>query len=190
MKEGVRINKEIRAYQVRLLMEDGEQLGIFKLQDALMKAREMGLDLVEVAPLANPPVCKIIDYGRLRYQQTKREKLHKRSSHQIKIKEIKIKINIDKHDLETKLRHARSFLEDGNKVRFVCLFRGREIAFVDKGREIFQEITQNLEDLAIQEESPKILGRFLTMMLVPNTKRKKKIKKQEDSSEVAQSEDQ
>ena len=132
----MRVNREIRALRVRLITEDGEQLGVFTLQDALMRAQTMGLDLVEIAPTAVPPVCKIIDYGKLKYQQTKREKMNRKAAHQTKIKEIKLKPNIDTHDLDVKIRHAREFIEKGCKVKFTCMFRGREIVFADNGRQI------------------------------------------------------
>ena len=169
----MKVNREIRALRVRVITEDGEQLGVFTLQDALAKAQECGLDLVEIAPTAAPPVCKIIDYGKLRYQQTKREKINKKASHQTKIKEVKLKPNIDTHDLETKIKHAREFIEKGCKVKFTCMFRGREIVFADNGRKVLAEIIKALEDVAQSESSPKMFGKSLTMMLVPSTKEKK-----------------
>ena len=156
-----------------MITEEGEQLGVFTLQDALAKAAERGLDLVEIAPTAAPPVCKIIDYGKLRYQQTKREKLNRKATHQTKIKEIKLKPNIDTHDLETKVKHAREFIEKGCKVKFTCMFRGREIVFADNGRQVLASIIQSLEDIAQAESTPKMFGKSLTMMLVPQAKEKK-----------------
>jgi translation initiation factor IF-3 len=158
---------------VRLITEDGEQLGVFTLQDALAKAQEKGLDLVEIAPTATPPVCKIIDYGKLRYQQTKREKLNRKASHQTKVKEIKLKPNIDKHDLDTKIKHAREFVEKGCKVKFTCMFRGREIVFADNGKQVLTTIIEALEDVAQPESPPKMFGKSLMMLLVPSTKEKK-----------------
>ncbi len=169
----MKVNREIRALRVRVITEDGEQLGVFTLQDALAKAQESGLDLVEIAPTAAPPVCKIIDYGKLRYQQTKREKINKKASHQTKIKEVKLKPNIDTHDLEVKIKHAREFIEKGCKVKFTCMFRGREIVFADNGRQVLAAIIKALEDVAQAESSPKMFGKSLTMMLVPSTKEKK-----------------
>jgi translation initiation factor IF-3 len=158
---------------VRVITEDGEQLGVFTLQDALAKAQEKGLDLVEIAPTATPPVCKIIDYGKLRYQQTKREKLNRKASHQTKIKEIKLKPNIDKHDLDTKIKHAREFIEKGCKVKFTCMFRGREIVFADNGKQVLTTIIEALEEVAQPESPPKMFGKSLMMLLVPSTKEKK-----------------
>ncbi len=169
----MKVNREIRALRVRVITEEGEQLGVFTLQDALAKAVERGLDLVEIAPTAVPPVCKIIDYGKLRYQQTKREKLNRKATHQTKIKEIKLKPNIDTHDLEVKVKHAREFIEKGCKVKFTCMFRGREIVFADNGRQVLASIIQALEDVAQPESMPKMFGKSLTMMLVPSTKEKK-----------------
>ncbi len=169
----MKVNREIRALRVRLITEDGEQLGVFTLQDALAKAQEKGLDLVEIAPTATPPVCKIIDYGKLRYQQTKREKLNRKASHQTKIKEIKLKPNIDKHDLDTKTKHAREFIEKGCKVKFTCMFRGREIVFADNGKQVLNSIIEALEDVAQPESPPKMFGKSLMMLLVPSTKEKK-----------------
>ena len=158
---------------MRVITEDGEQLGVFTLQDALAKALEKGLDLVEIAPTATPPVCKIIDYGKLRYQQTKREKLNRKASHQTKIKEIKLKPNIDKHDLDTKIKHAREFIEKGCKVKFTCMFRGREIVFADNGKQVLTTIIEALEEVAQPESPPKMFGKSLMMLLVPSTKEKK-----------------
>lgn len=169
----MKVNREIRALRVRVITEEGEQLGVFTLQDALAKAQERGLDLVEIAPAATPPVCKIIDYGKLRYQQTKREKLNRKATHQTKIKEIKVKPNIDKHDLDVKIKHAREFIEKGCKVKFTCMFRGREIVFADNGRQVLESIIKALEDVAVAESPAKMFGRSLMMMLVPSTKDKK-----------------
>lgn len=119
----MKVNREIRAPRVRVIGPTGEQLGIFPLHEALDRAADAGLDLVEIVPGSNPPVCKIISYGKFRYDQTKREKESKKSQHQIKVKEIKLKPNIDSHDLETKTRHARDFIVKGNKVKVTCTYR-------------------------------------------------------------------
>ncbi len=124
----LRINREIRAPKVRVIDKDGGQVGVLTLAEALAKAEAAGLDLVEIAPSAEPPVCKIIDFGKYRYQLTKKEKEQKKSQHQVKVKEIKIKPNTDEHDLVTKMKHAREFIAKGNKVRLTCVFRGREMA--------------------------------------------------------------
>jgi len=158
---------------VRVISSQGEQVGILSLQDALRRASDEGLDLVEIAPEANPPVCKIIDYGKYRYDQTKREKESKKSRHTIKVKEIKIKPNIASGDLETKMRHARKFIEEGNKVKITCSYRGREMAHTEIGQRLVQSICESLEDIAQAEAPPKRMGRFLHVVLAPSTKKKK-----------------
>lgn len=163
----MKINQQIRASSVRLIGADGKQVGIVTLQDALRQAKEEGLDLVEVVPTAKPPVCKIIDYGKLKYDQTKREKISKKSQHQVKVKEIKFKPNIDSHDLEYKIEHAKTFLQKGNKVRFTCMFRGREMLHTDIGFNIMKNILADLEELCTVEAPPKLLGRNLSMVIAP-----------------------
>ena len=163
----LRVNRDIRTPKVRVVTEDGEQLGVLTIQEALAKAHEMGLDLVEIAPNAAPPVCKLIDYGKFRYQQTKREKISKKATHQSKLKEIKFKPNIDKHDLDVKVSHAKEFIEKGHKVRFTCMFRGREIVFVENGRQIFDRILEQLKDVAVAESPAKMFGKTLTMTMAP-----------------------
>lgn len=141
-------------------------------RDALKMAEDEGLDLVEIAPNATPPVCKIIDYGKFRYDQTKREKESKKASHQIKVKEVKVKPNINEHDLQTKMRHAKDFLEKGNKVKVTCMFRGREMAHKDIGERLIRKIVEDLEELAVCETPMKMFGRFLTVVLAPHKKKK------------------
>lgn len=169
----MRVNREIRAPQVRVIGQTGEQVGVLTIQEALRKAEENGLDLVEIVPGANPPVCKIIDYGKYRYDQTKREKESKKSSHQVKVKEIKFKPNINEHDLLTKLRHARDFIAKGNKVKVSCMFRGREMAHTEIGQRLVQKVVDELEDIATVEAPMKQFGRFLTVVLAPSLKKKK-----------------
>ncbi len=179
----LRVNKDIRSANVRLITEDGEQLGIFAISDALKKATEMGLDLVEIAPTADPPVCKVIDYGKFRYQQTKRDKVIKKSGSQAKLKEIKLKPNIDKHDLNTKISKAKDFIEKGYKVKFNCMFRGREIVFADNGREVLKKVIEALLEVAQVESEPRMYGKVLTMMIAPLGKdRKAKDKDKENKS--------
>lgn len=169
----MRINREIRVPKVRVIGQNGEQIGVLTIQEALKKAEEDGLDLVEIVPGANPPVCKIIDYGKYRYDQTKREKESKKASHQVKVKEIKVKPNIDEHDLQTKLRHAREFLAKGNKVKFSCMFRGREMVHTEIGERVVKKVIEELEDVAAVESPMKLFGRFLTVVLAPSLKKKK-----------------
>jgi translation initiation factor IF-3 len=174
----LKVNREIRAPKVRVISHTGEQIGIISLQEALSRAEEEGLDLVEIVPGSNPPVCKIINYGKFRYDQTKREKESKKSQHQIKVKEIKLKPNIDMHDLETKLRHARDFIVKGNKVKVTCMFRGREMAHPEVGEKLMRKFCADLEDIATLEAPLKMLGRILTVVLTPGAKKKKENSKQ------------
>jgi translation initiation factor IF-3 len=169
----LRINREIRADKLRVITEGGEQLGILTLRDALAKAEEMGLDLVEIAPTAKPPVAKIIDYGKFRYHQAKKEKEGKKAQVQIKVKEIKLKPNIDTHDLETKMKRARDFLLKGNKVRLTIVFRGREMLHIDLGERVVQQFCQDLADVSTVEAPPKLLGRAMSTVLAPSGKRPK-----------------
>lgn len=140
-------------------------------------AEEAGLDLVEIVPGSVPPVCKIINFGKFRYDQTKREKESKRSQHQVKVKEIKVKPNIDIHDLETKIRHAREFIAKGNKVKVTCVFRGREMMHTAFGEKVIQKVCDDLEDVAMPESPPKMLGRMLGVVLAPGAKKKKETQK-------------
>ncbi len=135
-------------------------------------AQQAGLDLVEVVPTAAPPVCKIMNYGKFRYDQTKREKENKKAQHQIKIKEVKLKPNIDEHDLETKLRQMRDFLQKGNKVKVTCFFRGREMVHKDIGFSLIKKVCDSVEEIAQPEAPLKMLGRVLHVVLMPGTKKK------------------
>ncbi|NGX57657.1 MAG: Translation initiation factor IF-3 [Chlamydiae bacterium] len=168
----LRINKQIREQKLRVIDNDGNQVGIITLRDALAMAEEAGLDLVEIVPDATPPVCKIIDYGKYRYDQTKREKESKKARHQIRVKEVKIKPNIDVHDFETKLRHARKFLTEGNKVKLTCFFRGREMAHTEIGRGLLEKMCEELSDISTPEAQLKRMGRFIHVVLAPGAKKK------------------
>lgn len=163
----LRVNRQIRAPKVRVIGPEGDQVGVLLIKDALQKAQEANLDLVEIAPNAQPPVCKIVDYGKYRYDQTKRERESKKSQHQVKVKEVKLKPNIDEHDLQTKLKQARQFIEKGNKVKVTCMFRGREMAHTQLGEKVVQIFCKGLEDIALIEAPPKLLGRNLIGVLAP-----------------------
>jgi translation initiation factor IF-3 len=167
----LRINREIRALRVRVIDKDGSQLGIIPTSEALMRAEQTGLDLVEIAPTADPPVCKIIDYGKFRYQVTKKEKESKKSQHQVKVKEVKVKPNTDDHDLNTKLKHAREFIMKGNKVRITCVFRGREMQHPEFGQRVVQKMCEDLSDIASPESPAKMMGRSLSVVLAPGGKK-------------------
>jgi translation initiation factor IF-3 len=182
----LKVNREIRAPKVRVISHTGEQIGVLSLYEALAMAEEQGLDLVEIVPGSNPPVCKIMNFGKFRYDQSKREKESKKASHQIKVKEIKLKPNIDVHDLETKTRHAREFLTSGNKVKISCTFRGREMMHPEIGEKIVQTMCQQLEDVSIVESPPKMMGRMLLVVLAPGAKKKKEGAKQNVTSEPTQ----
>jgi translation initiation factor IF-3 len=143
------------------------------LRDALTKAEEAGLDLVEIAPTAKPPVAKIIDYGKFRYHQQKKEKDSKKAQVQIRVKEVKLKPNIDTHDFQTKVKHAREFLIKGNKVRVSIMFRGREMLHIDLGEKVVREFCNDLSDISTVESPPKMLGRTITTVLCPGGKKVK-----------------
>lgn len=157
---------------MRVIDKDGNQLGVISVSEALFKAEQQGLDLVEISPNAEPPVCKIVDYGKFRYQQTKKEKESKKTQHQVKVKELKLKPNTDDHDLMTKLKHAREFLTKGNKVRLTCVFRGREMQHPEIGMQSVQRMIEELSDLSTPETEPKLLGKNLSVVLAPGAKKK------------------
>lgn len=169
----MKVNREIRAPKVRVISHTGEQVGVISLYEALAMAEEQGLDLVEIVPNSNPPVCKVMNFGKFRYDQSKREKESKKAQHQIKVKEIKLKPNIDVHDLETKTKHAREFLTSGNKVKITCAFRGREMMHPEIGEKIVRQMCQDLEDVSALESPLKMMGRMLLVVLAPGAKKKK-----------------
>lgn len=168
----MRINREIRAAKVRVIDKDGAQVGVLTLSEALFKAEQSGLDLVEISPGAEPPVCKIIDYGKFRYQLTKKEKESKKSQHQVRVKELKVKPNTDEHDLQVKLKHAKEFIAKGNKVRVTCMFRGREMMHPEFGERIVQRLCEELAEVATAESPAKMMGRSLSVVLAPGGKKK------------------
>src|SRR6266550_2923610 len=162
----IRVNGRIRAREVRVIMgSSGEQLGVMKLSDALRKAQGLGLDLVEIAPTANPPVCKIIDFGKFRYDISKHTKDKKPASS--RLKEIKFRVNIDEHDYLTKIRHGEEFLDRGNKVRVQLQFRGREMAHQEFGMQLVEKVRDDLSGMSQGEMDPKITGLNITMTLAP-----------------------
>lgn len=168
--EKVRVNEQIRARQVRVIDENGQQLGIMSPEAALRDALERGLDLVEVAPKADPPVCRIMDYGKYRYQQSKRAKESKKHQHTVTVKEIKYRPKISDHDFLFKTNHVREFLKDGNKVKLTIMFRGREMAHPEFGREILERVIANVKDLC--QDSPDLSkmemeGRNMSIVLTP-----------------------
>ncbi|MGK9477158.1 translation initiation factor IF-3 [Melioribacter sp. OK-6-Me] len=168
------MNEEIRAPEVRLIDEKGEQVGIVSVKEALNRAREVGMDLVEIAPQAKPPVCKIIDYGKFVYEQQKREKMQKKKQQVSVLKEIRLHPNTDTHDFEFKARHATKFIEDGNKVKVSVIFKGRELAYVEIGEELLKKFIDKLSDVAKVEQEPKFEGRAMHAILAPQKGKRKK----------------
>lgn len=159
------INEQIRDKEIRLIGENGEQLGIMSARDAMKMAKEAELDLVKIAPAAKPPVCKIIDYGKYRYEQARKEKEAKKKQKTIEIKEVRLSPNIDVNDLNTKVGAARKFIEKGNKVKVTLRFRGREMAHMQSGRHILDDFAEQMKDVASVDKPPKIEGRNMTMFL-------------------------
>jgi translation initiation factor IF-3 len=159
------INEQIRDKEVRLIGEDGAQLGIVSGREAMRMAEEAGLDLVKIAPTAKPPVCKIVDYGKYKYEQIRKEKEAKKKQRVIEIKEIRLSPNIDTNDLNTKINSARKFLSKGDKVKVTLRFRGREIAHMNSSRHILDDFAESVSDIAVVEKAPKVEGRSMTMFL-------------------------
>ena len=159
------INEQIRDKEIRLIGESGEQLGIMSSREALKLAEEAGLDLVKTAPTAKPPVCKIVDYGKYRYELARKEKDAKRKQKVIEVKEIRMSPNIDTNDLNTKVGAARKFLEKGNRVKVTLRFRGREMAHMSTSKHILDDFAQMLSDIAVVEKMPKVEGRSMIMFL-------------------------
>ena len=162
------INEQIRDREVRVISEQGEQLGIMSSRDALKLARDAELDLVKISPNAKPPVCKIIDYGKFRYEQARKEKEARRKQQIVEIKELRLSPNIDTNDLNTKTNNARKFLEKGDKVKITLRFRGREMAHVSASRHILDDFAENLKDIAIIEKPAKLEGRSMSIVLAKN----------------------
>ena len=161
------INGQIRDKEVRLIANDGEQLGIMSAREAQKLADEAGLDLVKISPKAKPPVCKIIDYGKYKYEQTRKEKLAKKKQKVIDVKEVRMSPNIDTNDLNTKINHAKKFLAKGARVKVTLRFRGRELAHVNASKGILDDFAKALEDVATIDKKPKFEGRSMTMFLAP-----------------------
>ena len=163
----VRVNRQIRISPVRVIAPDGSQLGILDVDVALARAQEEGLDLVEVAPMARPPVVRIMDYGKFKFEQAKQARLAKKKQHVILLKEVKYRPGIDDHDFDTKTRHARRFLEEGNKVKVTMMFRGRQVAHPELGKEVLDRVATELADLGKIETDAKLEGKNMTMIIAP-----------------------
>ena len=162
-----RVNNEIRALKVRAIDDEGRQVGVLSIQEALDLAFKSNLDLVEVAPDANPPVCRIMDFGKYRYEQTQKEKENRKKQHVVKVKELKFHPNIEEHDYGVKLRHILEFLEKGNKVKVTLVFRGREMAHTEIGKRLLEELVADISKFGAVEQSPKLLGRSMIMIIGP-----------------------
>ena len=162
-----RVNEIIRVKEVRLIGSDGSQLGVTPTEQALNLAREEGFDLVEVAPNEKPPVCRIMDYGKFKYAQSKRVHDAKRKQKQLLVKEMKMRPKTDEHDYQFKVKHVRRFLSEGNKAKITIMFRGRELSHPDLGRKILDRLIEDLSDASIVEQEPKREGRNMTMLLGP-----------------------
>ena len=162
---GPRVNQRIRVRQVRCIDDEGKQLGVIDTADALALASHRGLDLVEIAPEQRPPVCRIMDYGRFKYEQKKKEKASKKKHHQVQVKEVRVRPKIAEHDMMVKARKARGFLEEGDKVQINCLFRGREMAHREVGIKVMRELYDKLADIARVEREPHLEGRRMVMLV-------------------------
>ncbi|MCC7428153.1 MAG: translation initiation factor IF-3 [Alphaproteobacteria bacterium] len=166
-KDGPRVNDEIRVPQVRLIDAEGEMIGVVPIREALSRAAEVGLDLLEISPNADPPVCKILDYGKFKYEQQKKKNEAKKKQKVIEIKEIKIRPNIDEHDYGVKMRAMKSFLEEGDKVKVTLRFRGREMAHMELGVKVLERVRADLDALAKVEQFPRLEGRQMIMVMTP-----------------------
>jgi translation initiation factor IF-3 len=165
----VGINWNIKAPEVRVIDSDGKQVGILSLKSAMKIAEEKGLDLVEVAPNSQPPVCRIMNYGKYKYQQSKRVQEARKHQTVILVKEVKVRPRTEDHDFQFKLRHVKRFLEEGNKVKISMLFRGREIAHPEFGKEMLNRFIEGVKDLMVIEQAPRLEGRNMVMILAPKS---------------------
>ena len=164
-KQKQRLNDEITADEIRLISEKGEQLGIVSLEAALEQTRESGLDLIEIAPNGRPPVCKMVDYGKLKYEKKKKQQQSKKKQHVIKIKEIRLRPRIEEHDLMNKLNQGRKFLSNGAKLKVTLMFRGRELSRIDLGRNVMERVLEELADIAEVEKDIPLEGRRMSVIL-------------------------
>ena len=171
MVKDLRVNGMIRVREVRLIGADGSQLGVVPTEEALSSARRNGLDLVEVSPTARPPVCKLLDYGKYKFEQEKRIRESKKRQRLTKLKEIRMQPKIDSHDLDFKSRHIKSFLDQGNKVKVTVRFRGRELAHTEIGRAVLDRVVELTREYAVLARSAQMEGRFMSMVLSPKSRK-------------------
>ena len=168
----LKINEQIRVSEVRLIDAEGNQLGVIQIQDAMTLAKESGADLVEIAPNASPPVCKILDYGKYKFEQEKRLKESRRRQKQLRLKEIRMQPKIEKHDLAFKSKHVQEFLDEGNKVKVTIRFRGRELAHTELGKVVLERLVENLDQGSFSvDRGAQMEGRFMSMLLAPKGKK-------------------
>jgi translation initiation factor IF-3 len=168
-EDGVRINRDIRAREVRLIDSEGQQAGIVSIEDALRSAEESGLDLVEVAPNSSPPVCRIMDYGKFRYQQAKKTKDAKKKQAVIVVKEVKLRPKTEEHDIQYKTANIKRFLSEGNRVKVTIQFRGREIAHPGMADRVIERVLEGVEGIGIVDQRPKMEGRRMILILRPSS---------------------
>lgn len=171
--ERVRVNEEIRAAKIRVIDDQG-QLGVLTPQEAIRLAQQRGLDLIEIVPNAVPPVCKIMDFGKFKYEQTKKDKLQRKHQHVTQLKEIRFHPNTDVHDFDFKVRHARNFLEEGHKVKATVVFKGREITYKEHGEDVLKRFAEQLVEIAKVDQVAKLEGRTMAMIFAPDKNSKKK----------------
>ncbi|HEX7283230.1 MAG TPA: translation initiation factor IF-3 [Vicinamibacterales bacterium] len=174
-----RVNERIRVREVRLIDDEGQQVGIIPTREALMIARERGLDLVEVGPNSSPPVCRLMDYGRYRYEQSRKERDQRKNQHVTRVKEVRVEPKIGEHDLETKGRQAERFLKSGDKVKLSVLFRGRSITHPELGRDLLQRLSEQLSEIGVVEQGARMEGRTMTMYLAPTRTKTESTEKKE-----------
>ena len=167
INERTRVNQQIRISPVRVIDPEGNQVGILPIEKALEAAEELGLDLVEVAPMARPPVCRIMDYGKFRYEEQRKAREARKKQHRVDLKEVKLRPGIEDHDFDFKARHARRFLEEGNKVKVTMMFRGRQMAHPEIGREVLERMVSEIADVGKVESAPTMEARSMTMVLAP-----------------------
>ena len=175
-KDTVRINRMIRVPQVRVIDAEGNQMGVLATKDALAAAETAGLDLVEIATTANPPVCRIMDYGKYKYQLSKKAKEAKKKQTVISLKEIKLRGKTEEHDFQFKVRNIKRFLDDGDKVKVLIMFKGREITHTDLGMGMLKRVAEELKDMAVIEAPPKLEGRSMSMVVAPAPQKVEKAK--------------
>ncbi len=182
-KDGFKMNFEINAPEVRVIDDEGEMLGVMSPKEAVAMAQARGLDLIEVAPNAKPPTCKIMDYGKYKYEQKKKAQVSKKNQVTIDVKEIQLRPRTEEHDLETKLRHAKRFLENGDKVKFNLRFRGREMVHQDLGKSLMDKVVEQLKGIGIVETPPKMEGRQFFCLIQPDPAYLKEVQKKKKQAE-------